>query len=100
MLFPRMISTIPALRAILFVLLTYLIPLSHGRALHKRQLITTPSIPNGHWIDTWAAMPQLTESSNLPPAPYVSFYTGGLRMGRLNGTLAHRDPMGERRHTE
>jgi hypothetical protein len=26
----------------------------------------------GHWIDTWATMPQLTEPGNLPPAPFVS----------------------------
>lgn len=24
-----------------------------------------------HWIDTWAATPQLTEQSNLPPAPFT-----------------------------
>lgn len=27
---------------------------------------------DGHWIDTWASMPQLTEPANLPPPPYVS----------------------------
>jgi lysophospholipase L1-like esterase len=25
----------------------------------------------GHWINTWASMPQLTEPHNLPPAPYT-----------------------------
>jgi hypothetical protein len=30
-----------------------------------------PNPPNGHWIDTWASMPQLTEPANLPPAPFV-----------------------------
>jgi hypothetical protein len=25
---------------------------------------------DGHWVGTWAAMPQLTETSNLPPSPY------------------------------
>ena len=25
----------------------------------------------GHWVHTWAAMPQLTEDSNLPPAPFM-----------------------------
>lgn len=24
-----------------------------------------------HWVDTWASMPQLTETSNLPPAPFT-----------------------------
>lgn len=26
-----------------------------------------------HWVDTWTAMPQLTESTNLPNPPYVRF---------------------------
>ncbi|KAI9710761.1 MAG: hypothetical protein M1820_002594 [Bogoriella megaspora] len=30
----------------------------------------TPYIPGGHWVDTWTAMPQLTEFTNLPNAPY------------------------------
>lgn len=25
----------------------------------------------GHWVDTWVSMPQLTETSNLPPAPFT-----------------------------
>ncbi|KAF2875353.1 SGNH hydrolase-type esterase domain-containing protein [Massariosphaeria phaeospora] len=29
-----------------------------------------PNPLNGHWIDTWASMPQLTEPANLPPAPF------------------------------
>lgn len=32
-----------------------------------------PEPANGHWIDTWASMPQLTEPANLPPAPFVCF---------------------------
>lgn len=24
-----------------------------------------------HWVDTWTAMPQLTEPANLPPPPFV-----------------------------
>lgn len=24
-----------------------------------------------HWVDTWVSMPQLTETSNLPPAPFT-----------------------------
>ncbi|KAF3220670.1 hypothetical protein TWF679_008865 [Orbilia oligospora] len=27
-------------------------------------------VHNGHWVNTWASMPQLTEPGNLPPAPY------------------------------
>ncbi|GJJ14397.1 hypothetical protein Clacol_008661 [Clathrus columnatus] len=33
----------------------------------------TPSAaaaPPGHWVDTWTAMPQLTESTNLPSPPF------------------------------
>lgn len=26
---------------------------------------------NGHWVNTWASMPQLTEPANLPPAPFT-----------------------------
>ncbi|KZV73783.1 extracellular GDSL-like lipase/acylhydrolase [Peniophora sp. CONT] len=33
-------------------------------------LAQIPEPTNGHWVDTWASMPQLTESSNLPPAPF------------------------------
>lgn len=29
-----------------------------------------PNPPNGHWIDTWTSMPQLTEPANLPPVPF------------------------------
>ncbi|MFF6996610.1 SGNH/GDSL hydrolase family protein [Streptomyces sp. NPDC008313] len=25
----------------------------------------------GHWVDTWASMPQLTEPGNMPPAPFT-----------------------------
>ncbi|WP_405009069.1 SGNH/GDSL hydrolase family protein [Kitasatospora sp. NBC_01539] len=25
----------------------------------------------GHWLDTWASMPQLTEPGNMPPAPFT-----------------------------
>lgn len=28
-------------------------------------------VPGGHWVDTWTAMPQLTEPHNMPPAPYT-----------------------------
>ena len=30
-----------------------------------------PNPKNGHWVDTWTAMPQLTEYTNLPPPPFV-----------------------------
>jgi len=31
-----------------------------------------PHAANGHWVDTWVAMPQLTEYANLPLPPFVS----------------------------
>ncbi|QDS75518.1 hypothetical protein FKW77_005126 [Venturia effusa] len=37
----------------------------------------TPAQPdpsNGHWIDTWASMPQLVEPANLPPSPFNQKY--------------------------
>ena len=33
-----------------------------------------PNPSNGHWVDAWASMPQLTEPANLPPAPFVRAY--------------------------
>ncbi|KAF8159147.1 extracellular GDSL-like lipase/acylhydrolase [Crassisporium funariophilum] len=30
----------------------------------------TPGVKGGHWVDTWTAMPQLTEPANLPPPPF------------------------------
>ncbi|TMR14666.1 SGNH/GDSL hydrolase family protein [Nonomuraea turkmeniaca] len=30
------------------------------------------NVSGGHWVDTWTAMPQLTEPGNLPPAPYTT----------------------------
>jgi lysophospholipase L1-like esterase len=29
------------------------------------------STPTEHWVHTWASMPQLTESGNMPPAPFT-----------------------------
>lgn len=40
---------------------------------HGAQAASTPApaaAPSGHWVDTWTAMPQLTESTNLPPPPF------------------------------
>ena len=38
-------------------------------------LIRPATIPAGpaaeHWVDTWVAMPQLTEPGNMPPAPFT-----------------------------
>jgi hypothetical protein len=39
---------------------------------------TVPFIPNGHWVDTWTAMPQLTEYGNLPLPPFVSLEARGV----------------------
>lgn len=30
----------------------------------------SPKPANGHWVDTWTAMPQLTEFTNLPQPPF------------------------------
>lgn len=30
----------------------------------------SPNPANGHWVDTWTAMPQLTEYNNLPASPF------------------------------
>ncbi|GAA3818090.1 SGNH/GDSL hydrolase family protein [Sphaerisporangium flaviroseum] len=30
----------------------------------------TPKM-NGHWVNTWVSMPQLTEPHNMPPAPFT-----------------------------
>ncbi|CAO2657206.1 Nn.00g033320.m01.CDS01 [Neocucurbitaria sp. VM-36] len=48
--------------------LAILSPAIHGRAIDsvdKRQ-------DEYHWIDTWTSMPQLVESSNMPPSPFSS----------------------------
>jgi lysophospholipase L1-like esterase len=34
--------------------------------------IAAPSQPDGSWVGTWGAAPQLTEPKNLPPAPGLS----------------------------
>jgi hypothetical protein len=26
-----------------------------------------------HWVNTWTSMPQLVESNNMPPSPFVRF---------------------------
>jgi hypothetical protein len=42
-------------------------PSIHGRAIEaveKRQ-------DGFHWVNTWTSMPQLVESSNMPPSPFV-----------------------------
>jgi lysophospholipase L1-like esterase len=31
----------------------------------------SPATAGAHWVGTWAAMPQLTEPGNMPPAPYT-----------------------------
>ncbi|OCT51185.1 extracellular GDSL-like lipase/acylhydrolase [Cladophialophora carrionii] len=69
----------------LLLLFTYLTAISNAlpRPQARQALVTTPSIPDGHWIDTWAAMPQLTEYTNLPPPPYntttTQFYNSTIR---------------------
>jgi hypothetical protein len=58
----------------LAILLVGAVAYVHGDAITnekaaKRAIRPNPS--NGHWIDAWASMPQLTEPANLPPAPFV-----------------------------
>lgn len=33
--------------------------------------ITAPAPTDGHWVDIWTSMPQLTEAANLPNPPFV-----------------------------
>jgi hypothetical protein len=56
------------------VLLVAAIAQVHGNAVEGAKVAkraTRPNPSNGHWIDAWASMPQLTEPANLPPAPFV-----------------------------
>ena len=32
------------------------------------------AMPAGHWVNTWVAMPQLTEYSNVPNPPFVRLH--------------------------
>ena len=41
-----------------------------GRAIEPLALETRQD--GYHWVDTWTSMPQLVESSNMPPSPFVS----------------------------
>ena len=27
-----------------------------------------------HWVNTWTSMPQLVESNNMPPSPFVGLF--------------------------
>jgi hypothetical protein len=42
-----------------------------GNVFNTSKPTIQPNPENGHWIDTWASMPQLTEPANLPPVPFV-----------------------------
>jgi lysophospholipase L1-like esterase len=42
------------------------------RGPHGRTSAASPGAPAApHWVNTWTAMPQLTEPANLPPAPFT-----------------------------
>ncbi|KAH8688041.1 SGNH hydrolase-type esterase domain-containing protein [Phaeosphaeriaceae sp. PMI808] len=41
---------------------------TESKIVAKRAIRPNPS--NGHWIDAWASMPQLTEPANLPSTPF------------------------------
>ncbi|KAK5208620.1 hypothetical protein LTR47_004202 [Exophiala xenobiotica] len=72
--------------SVLAILCLYVLTFCDAR-ISKRRVVTTPCIPDGHWVDTWTAMPQLTEYTNLPPPPYrktkntstVIFYNSTIR---------------------
>ncbi|WP_316741691.1 SGNH/GDSL hydrolase family protein [Streptomyces sp. MK7] len=40
-------------------------------APRQAQAAAATSDAGGHWVDTWASMPQLTEPGNMPPAPFT-----------------------------
>ncbi|PYI07344.1 SGNH hydrolase [Aspergillus sclerotiicarbonarius CBS 121057] len=54
-----MARNFPAVLLFLFSTLASAIPIS-------------PETSSTHWVDIWTAMPQLTESANLPPVPFNS----------------------------
>lgn len=56
----------PTVAALLGVLLT-----REATAAARSHQTPSPDPCDGHWIDIWTAMPQLTEPANLPPPPYV-----------------------------
>jgi hypothetical protein len=58
----------------LAVLLVGAVASVHGDAIANEKVAKRgirPNPSNGHWIDAWATMPQLTEPANLPPTPFV-----------------------------
>lgn len=44
--------------------------LASALVTRQERSYNAPSPKDGHWVDTWVSMPQLTEPANLPPAPY------------------------------
>jgi hypothetical protein len=68
------------LSRLVVLLVSAAVPVQGAVVDEKREYKTgiRPYPSNGHWVDAWASMPQLTEPANLPPAPFVrnpSFYT-------------------------
>ncbi|PGH06357.1 hypothetical protein AJ80_08191 [Polytolypa hystricis UAMH7299] len=61
------------LPSVFVTLLSALRVVGEGIDLESRDLdnrSVRPGIRNGHWVATWASMPQLTEPHNLPEAPF------------------------------
>ncbi|KAJ4986416.1 GDSL-like Lipase/Acylhydrolase [Stagonosporopsis vannaccii] len=52
----------------LFTVFAGAIVLVQGHVANGTTIQPNPS--NGHWVDAWASMPQLTEPANLPPTPF------------------------------
>lgn len=66
--------------AVSFLALLIASPLVSGQQLEGRGV--DKKSKDGHWIDTWGTMPQLTEPANLPPAPYVRYWSAiDIRVG-------------------
>ena len=56
-----------------------------ARALNPSSILFERQDASYHWIDTWTSMPQLVESSNMPPSQFSS--GGVLKDATLRQTL-------------
>ena len=75
-----MLSSYPKLLALSLVAAFVSLRLVSARAISDIEILEARQ--NGsdfHWVDTWVSMPQLVESSNLPPSPFVSEFSTAYR---------------------
>jgi hypothetical protein len=87
--------------------LAFVFPITTGRAIEP---IDKRQNDGFHWVNTWTSMPQLVESSNMPPSPFVrllecyTFQTSTnafLELGRCpKGCNPPSDPAHVRRHIQ